>query len=133
MHYLPTINADQSNISDSMDNGAPSSAFMGALDQAFLEKLRQVVEQEIENENLSVEDVARYMNMSRSQLHRKLSAITAQSAGEFLRNYRLDRAMELLRAQTGNVSEIAWRVGFSNPKYFSTTFKERFGVSPSEV
>ncbi len=133
MHYLPTISADQSNISDSMDNGAPSSAFMGALDQAFLEKLRQVVEQEIENENLSVEDVARYMNMSRSQLHRKLSAITAQSAGEFLRNYRLDRAMELLRAQTGNVSEIAWRVGFSNPKYFSTTFKERFGVSPSEV
>lgn len=134
VHDVPLNIGNQSSISDSLDTGVQSSGtFMGALDQAFLEKLRQVAEQEIENENLSVEDVARHMNMSRSQLHRKLSAITAQSAGEFLRNYRLDRAMELLRAQSGNVSEIAWRVGFSNPKYFSTTFKERFGISPSEV
>ena len=103
------------------------------VDSQFMEKLRRIAEQEIENEQFSIEDLARAMAMSRSQLHRKLSALTGQSAGEFLRNYRLDRAMELLRARAGNVSEIAWRVGFGNPKYFSTSFKERFGMSPSEV
>lgn len=112
---------------------ASPGMMMSALDRQFLEKLRQIAEQEIENENLSIEDLARRMAMSRSQLHRKLSALTGQSAGEFLRNYRLDRAMELLRAKAGNVSEVAWQVGFSNPKYFSTSFKERFGISPSEV
>ena len=122
------------NRPDSLETDAPSpGAVMHVLDRRFLEKLQQVVEKEIENEHLSVEDVARSMAMSRSQMHRKLSAITGQSAGEFLRNYRLDRAMELLRAKAGNVSEVAWRVGFSNPKYFSTSFKERFGISPSEV
>jgi signal transduction histidine kinase/DNA-binding response OmpR family regulator len=124
----------QPNRPDVLEIEVPSpGAVMSVLDRRFLEKLQQIVEQEIENENLSVEDVARNMAMSRSQLHRKLSAITGQSAGEFLRNYRLDRAMELLRAKAGNVSEVAWSVGFSNPKYFSTSFKERFGISPSEV
>lgn len=119
---------------DALEAEVPApGVVMGVLDRRFLEKLQQVVEREIENENLSVEDVARSMAMSRSQMHRKLSAITGQSAGEFLRNYRLDRAMELLRDKAGNVSEVAWRVGFGNPKYFSTSFKERFGVSPSEV
>jgi AraC-like DNA-binding protein len=117
-----------------LEETAPSQgATLSALDHQFLDKLRQVAEREIENEHFSVEELARHMAMSRSQLHRKMSAITGQSTGEFLRNYRLDRAMELLRSKSGNVSEIAWRVGFSNSKYFSTSFKERFGISPSEV
>jgi signal transduction histidine kinase/DNA-binding response OmpR family regulator len=110
-----------------------AAAALSALDRRFLEKLHQIAEQEIENEHFSVEELARQMTMSRSQLHRKMAAITGLSAGEFLRNFRLDRAMELLRDKAGNVSEISWRVGFSNSKYFSTSFKERFGVSPSEV
>ncbi len=117
-----------------LEDDAPSQgATLSALDHQFLDKLRQVAEQEIENEHFSVEELARQMTMSRSQLHRKMSAITGQSTGEFLRNFRLDRAMELLQTKSGNVSEIAWRVGFGNAKYFSTSFKERFGVSPSEV
>lgn len=118
---------------DTMAAEASAPVVLSALDRQFLEKLRQVTESEIENENLSIEEMARQMMMSRSQLHRKLSALTGQSASEFLRNYRLDRAMELLRAKAGNVSEIAWQVGYSNSKYFSTSFKERFGISPSEV
>ncbi len=114
------------------DAPAPAAEF-SAIDQRFIERLRAAVEQEIDNENLSVEDLARQMTMSRSQLHRKMSALTGQSAGIFLRNYRLDRAMEMLQAQAGNVGEIAWKVGFGNSKYFSTAFKERFGMSPSEV
>ena len=117
-----------------LEEEAPSSgAILSPLDRQFLDKLRQVAERELENEHFSVEELARQMAMSRSQLHRKMSAITGQSTGEFLRNYRLDRAMELLRSKSGNVSEIAWQVGFGNAKYFSTSFKERFGISPSEV
>ena len=134
IHHIPVNKTETPNRSDSLDVGVPSpGTAMGVLDRQFLEKLQQVAEQEIENENLSVEDLARHMAMSRSQLHRKLCAITGQSASAFLRNYRLDKAMELLQARAGNVSEVAWRVGFSNPKYFSTSFKDRFGFSPSEV
>lgn len=103
------------------------------LDRQFLEKLRDIVETELENDRINADDLAQRMAMSRSQLHRKLTAITGQSTSEFVRNHRLDRAIELLRAGEGNVSEIAWRVGFANAKHFSTSFKERFGMSPSEV
>ncbi|NUQ25200.1 MAG: response regulator [Saprospiraceae bacterium] len=114
---------------------SPSSSghALGNIDRKFLARLHEVVEEELENDQLSAEDLARHLTMSRSQLHRKLTAITGQSTGEFLRNYRLDKAMQLLRTGEGNVSEIAWRVGFVNAKHFSTSFKERFGVSPSEV
>ncbi|MBK8706107.1 MAG: response regulator [Saprospiraceae bacterium] len=110
-----------------------SGHVLGVVDRKFLARLHDVVEEELDNEKLSAEDLARHLTMSRSQLHRKLTAITGQSAGEFLRNYRLDKAMQLLRTGEGNVSEVAWRVGFVNAKHFSTSFKERFGVSPSEV
>jgi signal transduction histidine kinase/DNA-binding response OmpR family regulator len=115
--------------------GGPSTqeAKMGVLDQQFLDRLRDITEQEIDNDQVTPELLARGMNMSRSQLHRKLSALTGLSATEYVRNYRLDRALELLQAGAGNVSEIAFRVGFVNAKHFSTSFKERFGKSPSEV
>jgi YesN/AraC family two-component response regulator len=106
---------------------------LGLLDQQFLDRLRDITEQEIDNDQVTPEMLARGMNMSRSQLHRKLSALTGLSATEYVRNYRLDRALELLQAGAGNVSEIAFRVGFVNAKHFSTSFKERFGKSPSEV
>lgn len=106
---------------------------LNEMDRQFINRLIEVAEQELENENLSSEDLAKRMTMSRSQLHRKLTAVTGQSAGEFLRNYRLDRAMQLLKNGEGNVTEIAWRVGFVNTKHFSTSFKERFGFPPSEV
>lgn len=110
-----------------------SEATLGVLDRQFLERFKEIAEKEIENDRITPEDLARQMAMSRSQLHRKLSALTGLSATEYMRNYRLDRAHELLKAGAGNVSEVAWRVGFVNAKHFSTSFKERFGKSPSEV
>lgn len=131
---VPVLNND---LPDYPDNNSATIPIKDEewtpLDRIFVENLRKIAEQEIDNDQLSMEDVAKWMAMSRSQLHRKLSAITGQSASEFLRNYRLNRAMELLRAKEGNVSEVAWRVGFRNAKYFSTAFKEHFGISPSEV
>ena len=73
------------------------------------------------------------MFISRSQLHRKLKALTDQNATDFIRDYRLNQAMEMLKNKEGMVSEVASRVGFANEKYFSTAFKAKFGVSPSRV
>lgn len=106
---------------------------MNLLDQEFLQRLEQVVQQEMENENLNVEDLARLMFISRSQLHRKLIALTGLSSTELVRKWRLDHAMHLIKTEGGKIADIAQRVGFRNVKYFSTAFKEHFGKSPSEV
>jgi AraC-like DNA-binding protein len=71
--------------------------------------------------------------MSRSQLHRKLKALTNQSPNQIIRGMRLLRAKELLEKKAGNASEVAFMVGFSSLAYFSTCYRDKFGVSPSEV
>jgi AraC-like DNA-binding protein len=70
--------------------------------------------------------------MSRSQLHRKIRALTDQSPVEFIRCIRLKRAAALLEHHMGNVSEVAYQVGFNNPAYFAECFRKLFGVSPTE-
>ncbi len=108
-------------------------SFFSKIDNDFLRRFTLLVDEYLEDENLSVEILAKKMNLSRSQLHRKIKALTGQAPNDFVRNYRLDRAMELLRNKEGNVMQISIMVGFGNEKYFSTRFKERFGKSPSEV
>lgn len=102
-------------------------------DQKFLQNLTRILESNLDDDNLTVEDFAKRMFISRVQLHRKLKALTAQNATDFIRDYRLERAMELLKNKKGNVTQVAGMVGFGNEKYFSTVFKEKFGVSPSQV
>lgn len=102
-------------------------------DREFLNRLTLTLEQHLDDETLSVESLARKMFVSRMQLLRKLKALVGQSPADFIRNYRLERAMNLLKSKDGNVSQVAAKVGFGNEKYFSTVFKERFGLSPSEV
>ena len=70
--------------------------------------------------------------MSKTQLHRKMKALTDQPPGEFLRNYRLKRASQLLEQQGGNVTEVAFAVGFGSLSYFTRSFKELYGQSPSD-
>lgn len=112
---------------------AVKAPIMSLLDQEFLQRLEQIVQQEMENENLNVEDLARLMFISRSQLHRKVIALTGLSSTELVRKWRLDHAMHLIKTEGGKIADIAQRVGFRNVKYFSTAFKEHFGKSPSEV
>ncbi|MCC6459560.1 MAG: response regulator, partial [Saprospiraceae bacterium] len=107
--------------------------FLSPPDKEFLRRLNDTLEQHLTDETLGVEEFAQKMFISRVQLHRKLKALTDQSPTEFIRDYRLDRAMEMLKKREGLVNEIAAMVGFSNEKYFSTVFKEKFGLSPSKV
>ncbi len=103
------------------------------LDRQFLQRLSKEVDIEMSNSGLSVELLAQKMFLSRSQLFRKVRALTGDSPSEFVRNYRLDQAKIILNDPKVTVHEVSEAVGFGDEKYFSNKFKERFGMSPSEV
>jgi len=111
----------------------PKEVEAESLDAVFLNKVRLAVEANLEDENFSVVELGAQVGMSRSQLHRKLSALTGYSPNEVIRNMRLERAKQLLEKKAGNASEVAYMTGFSSPAYFAKCFKDYFGVTPSEV
>ncbi|MBI3005475.1 MAG: response regulator, partial [Ignavibacteriales bacterium] len=111
----------------------PGEIAVTSMDDAFLKKAMAVVEQHLGDEKFSVERFSNEMNMSRVQLHRKLTALTNQSARDFVRYLRLHRAMDLLKRDAATVAEVAYTVGFSSPAYFTKCFHEQFGFPPSEV
>ena len=90
------------------------------------------METHLGDENFSVEMLGQALGMSRTQVHRKLKAISNQSASEFMRDFRLQRAADLLRQDAGNIAEIAYRVGFNSQAYFTRCFQEKFGCSPGK-
>jgi len=110
-----------------------AAEFLSELDRAFLEKANRVMDEHLADEQFSVDDFARKMLISRAQLYRKIKALTDQNTSDYIRHYRLDRAYQMLKSGTGRVGEVSLLVGFGNEKYFSTVFKEHFGVSPSQV
>lgn len=103
------------------------------LEDAFLEKLRYAVESRLDNPNLAADDVCREVGMGRSNLYAKLSALTGLSFNLYVRKLRLNKAQKLLQTAGMNVSEVAYEVGFNDPKYFSRVFAEEFGMPPSAV
>jgi signal transduction histidine kinase/DNA-binding response OmpR family regulator len=111
----------------------PSEIAVTNMDEVFLNKVMQAIEANMGEEDFGVEELAKEVAMSRSQLHRKMIALTGQSPSEVLRNTRLLRAKELLQKKAVTPSEAAFLVGFSSHTYFSKCFKEEFGVSPSEI
>jgi len=106
---------------------------MISIEQKFLANAKEIVEHHLSDEEFDVAAFSKEMNLSRTQLHRKLRALLNLSSSEFIRSIRLNRAMIMLRKNTGNISEIALDVGFSNPSYFTECFKKQFGINPSEI
>jgi len=104
-----------------------------SMDEKFLIKLVEVVELHMDDEYFTVDQLGREVAMSRSQVHRKLKALTGQSASVFINALRLQRAMQMLREHAGTISEIAYQVGFGSPNYFSKSFQKQYGYPPSEV
>jgi AraC-like DNA-binding protein len=82
--------------------------------------------------NLKVDDFSKPVGCSKSQLYRKITALSGKSPNSFIKEYRLSEALVLLNKNTGNVSEIAFETGFSSPSYFSKCFQKTYGQSPSE-
>lgn len=102
-------------------------------DQVFIEKLIAVIELNLSNERFSVTDLAREAGMSQSQIHRKLKAVIGQTAIQFIRSIRMGYAQKLLERNSGNITDIAYMVGYSDPGYFSKSYLTFFGHLPSEI
>lgn len=109
----------------------PSEIVITSLDEKLIENAIKYVEENISRSDLSVEELSHELGMSRVHLYKKLLQITGKTPIEFIRIIRLKRAAQLLRESQKNVSEIAYQLGFNNPKYFSKYFKDEFGVLPS--
>ena len=102
------------------------------LQDEFVQRLNDVIDKNIEDEDFGVMPLSRAMKYSRSQLHKKVKALTGHSASAYIQSRRLTKAKALLKGSDMNVSEVAWAVGFKDPKYFSRVFKREFGESPSD-
>ena len=96
-------------------------------------RFREAVEARLEDSELSVEDLAADMNLSRVQLYRKVKSLTGSTPVELLRTARLKRAYQLLLTTDKSVSEVAYQVGFTAPSYFTKCFKDEYGKLPGEL
>ena len=111
----------------------PEQIDLPSIDQQFIAKVRAVVEERIDDTELTVDELAKEVGVSRSQLHRKIVGLSGKSTSLFIRNIRLHRAYQLLEKRIGNISEVSDQVGFNSPSYFNKCFKEEYGVTPKQV
>lgn len=110
----------------------PNEVKISSLEEKFMTKAKATIESHIMESSFNVEQFALTMNVSPVVLRRKIKALTNQTVTEYVRNYRLQRAADLLRNHGGSVTEIAFQVGFENVSYFGKVFQEAYGKSPSE-
>ncbi len=99
----------------------------------FLQNMIDYISKEISNEELSVEDLVKKSGMNRSNMSKKIKAMTNQTPVQLIRNIRLEKAKVLLLKNEKNISEIAFEVGFKDPNYFSSCFRDYFGESPRKI
>jgi TolB-like protein/AraC-like DNA-binding protein len=104
-----------------------------SMDQIIIQKLTEVIHANLENENFGVSELAIEAGMSRSAVHRKLRTCLKKSASEYIREVRLQKAMEMLQQDVATANEISYKVGFKSPTYFNTCFHQYFGFPPGEV
>lgn len=110
----------------------PAKVTENEMDQAFLQKAIDHVIQNITDTQLNVEALADLFNISRSQVYRKIKALTGKTAVEFIRTIRLKQALKLMETKKYTLAEIAYLTGFTSPSYFTRSFKEQYGKAPSE-
>jgi len=110
----------------------PAEVTITSVDEKFLKQAMEVVEKNMDNIEFSVEDFSRDMFMNRATLYRKIVSLTGEAPADFIRLIRLKRGAQLLAKSGMSIAEIAYEVGFKDPKYFSKAFKEEFKVLPSK-
>lgn len=124
----------QSYFRSSLTSGiiSMSKPEMSDFDDMFIKKTMQYLEKNYSNSEMIIEDIATSMGMSRSAFFKKLKNMTGIAPVDFVREFRLQRAAQLLDAGETNISQIAYSVGMNDPRYFSRCFKLKFGANPSE-
>jgi len=104
-----------------------------SIDNEFLKNIKQIVDDNLGNENYSVEELAKNIGLSRSMLYRRLKRLTGKSASEYIKERRLTLAKKMLEDNAGTVSEIACNTGFNSPSYFTKVFKKYYQITPGEL
>ena len=99
---------------------------------ALMDRIMKCINENITDPDFNVEKLTEQVGISRAQLHRKMKEITGISAGDFIRNLRLEQAARLIKERKINVTQVAYAVGFNNQTHFSTIFKKHFGMTPTE-
>jgi len=103
------------------------------MEEAFLQKIKETIDSNLRNTEFGVQELCTAMSLSRSQLYRKLKALTGKSIVAYLRTARLHKAKELILQKKCNISEAAFETGFNDPLYFSRVFSKEFDFPPSDL
>ncbi|KAA6331013.1 hypothetical protein EZS27_020349, partial [termite gut metagenome] len=119
-------------IHSETNNALIKTLILRPFDQKLYENIINIINENISNSNLNAEFLAERVGMSRVHIHRKLKELTNQSARDFIRSIRLKQAANLLSNPELTISEIAYAIGYNNLSHFSNTFREFYGMSPSE-
>lgn len=114
------------------DKTTLSKESVSEVDKGFVDRFRELIEENLADSELSVEDLGSKMGLSRVQLYRKIKALTNYSPNELVRIARLKKAASLLASSEKTISEITYEVGFTSPSYFTKCYKEYFGESPTD-
>jgi signal transduction histidine kinase/DNA-binding response OmpR family regulator len=110
----------------------PTEISVSSPDEKFLKEFQGIIEKNLSDPDFNVDVLSRKLIMGRSTLFRKIQALTGETPNQFIQSYRLERGAQLLKANYGNVTEVAMEVGFSSTPYFAKLFKEKFHQTPSE-
>ena len=115
------------------DSWFKETSMLPSIEKTFILRVREAVATHLDQEGYNADQLAAELCLSRTQLHRKLKALTGKAPGELVRIIRLQYAYDLLKNGVGTVAEVAYKVGFSSPASFSTSFSHHFGFSPKKV
>ena len=111
---------------------APAEVVITDRDKALVDKVMQWLEENVSNSDVTVDSLAVYVGMGRTSMYNKLKGLTGKSPVELIQDYRLEKATYYLKSGQMSVSETSYKVGFSDPGYFSRSFKKHFGMSPAD-
>ena len=130
-YYLQKTGMDNTTEAES-DSDLPETLVVNKHDRQFLEKVQDIIKQHLEDPQFNISFLSKETGLSHTQLHRKMVALVGLPPVKFVRRVRLNEACRLLLESSRNITEVAYAVGFSDPAYFSKTFKSEIGSSPKE-
>lgn len=110
----------------------PEALDVKSNDELFVEQLKEIIQSNLTNDRLDADFLAVKLNYSSSSIHKKIKNITQKSTNQFIREYKLDLAKQMILKPHANISEIAFNLGFNSLSYFSKSYKSYFGVSPKK-
>ena len=110
----------------------PSQPQITPYDEQFMQKVMEFIEEQMDNAELTIDEFAEHLMLSRTIFYRKLKSIIGLTPVDFIREVRIKRAAQLIDSGEYNFSQVAYMTGFNDPKYFSKCFKKQMGVTPTE-